>query len=726
MSKILTGDAEIPEWMCQGITYLIYKKGNPRDAKNYRPITCLSVIYKLLTGTIANKIYQFLNENDMIPVEQRGCIRGSYGCKEALLLNKTIIEDAKKKKRNLSMAWIDYQKAYDSIPHKWIIKTMNIYRIHPNIIKLCESSMSKWCTQLSIRANQSSIKTKRINVRSGIFQGDTLSPLLFCIALFPLSNILNLDKKAGYQLHKQEQAINHMLYMDDLKIFSKSEADLAIQLRKVHEFSSSIGMKFGIEKCAKATILKGKVTCTEHIELNTQEIIKNLEPGETYRYLGIDENPLIANEEMKNKIKKEYLRRARLILKSQLTGKNKIQALGNLAVPVVEYSFGIVTWTKQEIQELDRKTRKLLTIHGLLHPRADVDRLYVQRKEGGRGLRNLEATNEISITAFAKYLLQKEQDRFVKQLVRSETAVSATKTIVKTAMKIVHKYQPNTEENIPDRELKELVKKTNIKDTLKKKLQEKWAQKNLHGQYLKRLKREGTSTLKTFGWLSRGRAKGETEALITAAQDQALRTKNYEKEVLKISTDDKCRLCKEKSETIDHLISSCPQLAKKEFIERHDKMCNYIHHTICQAFQIPANEKWYIHSPTPVINTEYATIIFNQPVHTDRQITANRPDIIVKNHKTKECLLIDIAIPNDSNLTNKETEKILKYRDLAIETSRMWGMKTSIIPVIVGALGAMPNNIGENLSKIPGVQNEGQLQDIAIYGTARILRRVLP
>ena len=79
---------------------------------------------------------------------------------------------------------------------------------------------------------------------------------------------------------------------------------------------------------------------------------------------------------------------------TELSAKNKIQAIGYLAVPALRYSFGIVNWHQEELQKLDRKT-KLLTIHGQYHPKTDVDRLYVPRKQGGRGLMQLEAANAV-------------------------------------------------------------------------------------------------------------------------------------------------------------------------------------------------------------------------------------------------------------------------------------------------------------------------------------------
>jgi hypothetical protein len=78
--------------------------------------------------------------------------------------------------------------------------------------------------------------------------------------------------------------------------------------------------------------------------------------------------------------------------------KNTIPATGSLAVPLCRYSFGIVNWNQEELQKLERKMRKLLTIHGQLHLQADVDRLYFPRKQGGRGLKQLEEACAVEIT----------------------------------------------------------------------------------------------------------------------------------------------------------------------------------------------------------------------------------------------------------------------------------------------------------------------------------------
>ena len=92
--------------------------------------------------------------------------------------------------------------------------------------------------------------------------------------------------------------------------------------------------------------------------------------------------------------------------------------------------------------------------------------------------------------------------------------------------------------------------------------------------------------------------------------------------------------------------------------------------------------------------------MWDMPVNTDRTITANRPDIIVKDSVNSTCKLIDMTVPSDRNIVLKETEKKCKYKDLELEIQRMWHMKTVVIPVVVGALGTVKKGMVENIKKV--------------------------
>ena len=115
------------------------------------------------------------------------------------------------------------------------------------------------------------------------------------------------------------------------------------------------------------------------------ERIKKVEEN-GYKYLGILEYNKIKKRELKGNFQREHLRRTKLIFKSRLNGRNKIMAINKWAVSLRRYSAGIVKWTKSELDEIDRKTRKILTMNKELHPMSDFDMLHVFRMEGGRGL----------------------------------------------------------------------------------------------------------------------------------------------------------------------------------------------------------------------------------------------------------------------------------------------------------------------------------------------------
>jgi hypothetical protein len=100
---------------------------------------------------------------------------------------------------------------------------------------------------------------------------------------------------------------------------------------------------------------------------------------------------------------------------------------------------------------------------------------------------------------------------------------------------------------------------------------------------------------------------------------------------------------------------------------RHDKVCAFLHYSVCKALGIEMSDKWYTHMPKPVYEKEDITVLWNQGVNANREGTKSGPGIIIKNKKEKTCILIDVAIPADRNVVQKEREKKLKYKSLCIE-----------------------------------------------------------
>ena len=114
--------------------------------------------------------------------------------------------------------WIDYQKAYDSVPHSWVTEILEIYKIDVVTRGFIAALIPLWRTRIRLQHKNGVIETEEIFFLQGIFQGDSLSPLIFCLALVPLSSCL---QRAGVGYVIRRHRVSHLLYMDDLKVYAK-------------------------------------------------------------------------------------------------------------------------------------------------------------------------------------------------------------------------------------------------------------------------------------------------------------------------------------------------------------------------------------------------------------------------------------------------------------------------------------------------------------------------
>ena len=158
---------------------------------------------------------------------------------------------------------------------------------------------------------------------------------------------------------------------------------------------------------------------------------------------------------MKLNVLKEYIRRIRNLLKSKLNGGNLVRGVNTWAVSLLRYSAAFVIWRKRELQTIDRKTMKLFTIYRALHPKSDVDRLYIPRKEGGSGLISIEDCVELTIRGLEVFVHGSEE--------RLTQAARGDKIDGLEAASV-------------------------LKRSKKEKRLEDWEKKIIHGQYLRQTK----------------------------------------------------------------------------------------------------------------------------------------------------------------------------------------------------------------------------------------------
>ena len=170
-----------------------------------------------MTGTIAESVYNFLDVNDKLPVEQKEYRKKIRGTKDQLLVDKTILHDCRKRHTNLRMAWIDCKKAYDMVPHSWILSSLELVQVSENILGFVKRSMANRQTEL----NSCGESLTKVNVRKEIFQDDSLSLLLFVICMILLTHVL-WKARVRFNMGGGEK-VNQILFMDDMENYGKSE-----------------------------------------------------------------------------------------------------------------------------------------------------------------------------------------------------------------------------------------------------------------------------------------------------------------------------------------------------------------------------------------------------------------------------------------------------------------------------------------------------------------------
>jgi hypothetical protein len=361
----------------------------------------------------------------------------------------------------------------------------------------------------------------------------------------------------------------------------------------------------------------------EHtIEYITQEgeIIKNLNKGEFYKYLGINQSNHIQHSIIKENLEKQFYLRIKSILKSKLNGNNLIKAVNTYAVPLLTYSFGVIKCSKTNLQNINIKTRVLFTKFSKHHPKSAIERFNLPRENGGRGFSNLEILLKNQIASLKNYFLNRARDNtFFNALVSADIG-----------------YTPL---NLSDNIISDIVK-PNIPDTIAN-----IEQKSLHGRYFKELEQPEVNIQASHAWLKKSNIHPETEGFIFAIQDRVINTRNYKKHICGLqSIIDKCRICGTEGETIEHIISSCTVLAQSEYKKRHDIFAKIIHMNLAVKFNLLKNtQPHYSYTPESCLENDSYKLYFDRTI---KHIKHNRPDIIILNKQQKQAYLLDIAVPN--------------------------------------------------------------------------------
>lgn len=706
INRIIKEPETCPSFLTEGRTFLKPKNSDTRDPANYRPITCLQTLYKIITAVIARKIEKHLSTGSVMTEQQKGCRRFAQGCKEQLVIDSVVMKQIEVEQRNAHTAYIDYKKAFDSIPHSWLLAVLDLYKVHSSIRGFLAHVMSKWRTTIHLYTSSQEISTEYIEINRGIFQGDSLSMLWFCMGLNPLSNALN-DTKLGIAIKcrgRSEFLLNHLLFVDDVKVFGSTHNQLSSLLQTLQFISRDIHMEFGIEKCKSLHIERGKWTEPEEkVELNG-EVLDAMQSTETYKYLGFQQNTRINHTRTKKELTEKFKDRVTAIVRSYLSSKSMFIAINTYAIPVISYSFGIIRWSPTDLASLNRLVRTLLTQHGKLNSNSAIERVTLSRKEGGRGLIDLEALHESQVFRLRQYFHGKEH------------------ALHRAVVKADNNFTPL---NLADRT------KTQRAYTIEAK-REQWAKKELHARHPNIVSAPGINKSLSYAWLQRGELFPETEGMAIAIQDQVIITRNYQKYILKLEDvqDDSCRRCHLIRENIEHVTGGCRLLVATDYTERHNIAAKIVHQELVRKYGLCENADnipYYNYVPEPVLENAQVKLYWDRAISTNHTINENRPDIVLIDKVLKHTSLIEISVPNDANIEKKYAEKVTKYESLLAEVKDLWKQKTVVIvPLVMSVTGITPDSFVRGLRKLQLPDHiQAKIQKAVILKTCSIVRKFL-
>jgi hypothetical protein len=275
-------------WLNANITPL-FKKGDKLDPLNYRPVSLTSVICKLMESIVRDCISIFLAKNKLINDAQHGFVCGKNCCTN-LLETMDLITQAMEKKYLADVCFLDFAKAFDTVPHSRLAVKMNGYGIKGKLLEWCKAFLRNRVQRVVIGENAS----KWLNVSSGVPQGSVLGPLMFVIYINDLVDGLKNNCK---------------LYADDTKIISiikgpEDQINLQNDLNKSMEWTQNWLIKFNKEKCKVMHI--GKQNPKYCYKIGETE----LKETEMERDLGI----LISNDlKWKNQVNSAILKANRIL-----------------------------------------------------------------------------------------------------------------------------------------------------------------------------------------------------------------------------------------------------------------------------------------------------------------------------------------------------------------------------------------------------------------------------
>lgn len=402
----------VPSRWKESVTTLIYKGGPKTSMSSWRPIALLPTISKVYGNVISTRLTNWATSQGRISRAQKGFLP-FRGCLEQNSLLQTCLQDARRRKKPLSCAFLDLRNAFGSVPHSTIRSSLLWLGLAPSDVDLLEASYLGSTTRIRTPSGT----TAPVPILSGVVQGAPLSPIIFNLSLEPM---IRAAMKADSGYSTQGHAVSVLAYADDLAVIAPSTVALQRQLDAISLMADWSGLVFNQKKCSTIT-LRGKENTRDTLTVQGVDI-PSLADGEEYKHLGVPTGTntfpsgTAAISKMKDHLKK--------IDDSLLCPWQKFDALRGFIVPQISFHLLHGSVPKAPLIELDKQIKRCAKRWLNVPQRASNEILYLGFDQGGQSLLPLSLLADVSTVSHAAALLHSKDASVADLSLRSAREVA--------------------------------------------------------------------------------------------------------------------------------------------------------------------------------------------------------------------------------------------------------------------------------------------------------------
>ena len=427
----------IPDSWKRSKTILIYKKGDPLEVGNWRPISLSDTIGKLFSAVIADRITAWAVGNNRISRGQKGFMP-VQGCLEHNFLLHTTIKHARQSKAELGVAWLDLRNAFGSIPHQAILRALEWHGIPTNTIEWIKRLYDGCTTSVETPAGA----TRPIGITQGVKQGCPLSPIVFNLALEP---VLRAAEAVGHGAEVHGQRIKSLAFADDVVLLGNSPSDLQNQLDEVSRLANWSGLSFNQKKCASLHITAARTQHGPRSDVAPTRFhlqgadVPAMTERDKYEYLGIPmgyvRHP--SGSDAISQIKQDVEN----LHKSPLAPWQKGRVLNTFILPKLSFYMQVGEMQKGPLKDLDADIRRCAKVWLSVPKHASNEILYLPLSKGGFGI--TQCTRQADIGKVSQgYRILTSPDPMVRHI----AVASLERTVANVVMRFRRTAPPTPEE----------------------------------------------------------------------------------------------------------------------------------------------------------------------------------------------------------------------------------------------------------------------------------------